>query len=277
MDRGSRGCYGLTLTGLDGAAKSLPAAPADALTVHVTHLVGTPDPDIEEVLTADHAHLRLADHQSVATVDRTAARIVLTVVREYPDEQLLHPFISGSAAVTNRWLERNSFHAGAFVNAGRAWIVLGDKGLGKSTLLAAMDLAGLPTVSDDLVVVDGTTVYSGPGFIDLRPDAADRLGIGTSIGVVGARERSRYYLTPPAFCYPLGGWITLRWGESVDVASVGLRDRLLHLHQNSAVRRAPVDPAGFVQLVAHPFLMLTRPRDWRSLADAVAKLRQATA
>jgi ABC-type molybdenum transport system ATPase subunit/photorepair protein PhrA len=51
--------------------------------------------------------------------------------------------------VLAHWLGRESFHGGGFVAGDGVWGVLGEKGDGKSTLLASLALSGVPIVADD--------------------------------------------------------------------------------------------------------------------------------
>lgn len=70
-------------------------------------------------------------------------------------------------------------HGSVFNMAGAAVAVLAAKGGGKSTLAMAMDQAGYPLLSDDILALDGTgTILALPGFaqIKLWPDALRHLG-----------------------------------------------------------------------------------------------------
>ena len=138
----------------------------------------------------------------------------------------------------SRWLGREGFHGGGIVVDGGVWAVLGDKTAGKSTTLAWLARAGVGVVSDDVLIVDGETVLAGPRSIDLREEAAERLGTGELIGRVGARDRWRVTLAPIAAELPLRGWITLEWGEAVAVEPIRGAERL------RALLPAPRRPPG---------------------------------
>src|ERR1700729_1882133 len=127
-------CYGLHIVGIDGAARYMqPATDEPVLTVRQeAGFTGDRGP---EELAADRARLHLSDGTGVAVLDRDTLSVTLQVRQAYPDEALLHPMLSSTAAVVNRWLGRDSFHAGVFVLAGTAWVLTGDKGHGKSTTL----------------------------------------------------------------------------------------------------------------------------------------------
>jgi hypothetical protein len=69
-------------------------------------------------------------------------------------------------------------------------------------------------LADDLSIIDpDMNVHRGPRFIDLRRDAAQSLGVGTNLGVLGARERWRHRIGDAPLTLPLGGIIATEWGE----------------------------------------------------------------
>ncbi len=265
------GVYGLQILGLPKASQYLVPQTADAPTLEVrVHAVNRKSP--EPVLTRDHAVLELSDGGSTAVLERGSGVVEVFVERPYADEALLHPLLSGSFVVTNWWHGRDAFHAGAFVSAEAAWVVLGDKSQGKSTTLGYLATRDVPVLSDDVVVVDHGAVLAGPAFIDLRPDAARALGVGRDLGRVGARQRSRLDTGSLAPSVPLAGWIELAWGEELRLDPVPLADRLRVLFRNRAVLLDPARPADFVGHAARPFFRLQRPRCWKVLPDVAALL-----
>jgi hypothetical protein len=269
-------CYGLRFVGIDGAARYLyPATDEPVLTVKQE--LGFAGPRGEEELAEHTARLHLSDGTGVAELDRAGLTATLRVREAYPDEALLHPMLSSTAAVMSRWLGRDSFHAGVFVLDGTAWVLTGDKGDGKSTTLGYLARHGVPVLADDLAVESNGRIFTGPGFIDLRTEAAAVLGGGRDLGMLGARARTRLDLTgdaAPASSYPLGGWIQLGWGEQLVLTPVPLAERLGLLFRNSAVQRPPVDPSSYLRHAARPFYRLTRPRGLDGL-PAVLELLQA--
>jgi hypothetical protein len=134
--------------------------------------------------------------------------------------ELVHPHLAPGAAVLARWLGRETLHAGAVLAGGGAWAMLGDRESGKSSTLDWLAAHGHPVLADDLLVLDGSDVLAGPRCIDLRADAAQRLGAGEPLGVVGTRERWRLRLGPLASSAPLRGWGILDWGDDVAVEPV---------------------------------------------------------
>jgi hypothetical protein len=155
--------------------------------------------------------------------------------------------------------------------------VLGNRTAGKSTMLAWLASQGVGVVSDDVVIIDGGTVFAGPRSVDLRDESAQRLGIGEPMGQVGARERWRVALPPIEAELPFRGWITLEWGDAVSVAPIRGAQRLPALVPHRGVRMAPLDPAVLVRFSALPHLRFTRPRDWASLGPATERLLDAIA
>ena len=167
------------------------------------------------------------------------------------------------------WDDRESFHAGAFVLAGKVWGVLGQREAGKSSFLASLALGGIPVLCDDILVLDHLTALAGPRSIDLRADAARQLAAGEPLGIVGARERWRVMLDSVPAELPLGGWISLRWDDSTATSPVRGSDRLRELGAHRSLTLYPPKPDALIELSALPFMSLRRPRRWESGDDAV--------
>jgi hypothetical protein len=177
--------------------------------------------------------------------------------------EIAQPFLGSTAVVAAHWMGLQSFHAGAFVAHGRAWAILGTKGAGKSSLLAALSLMGAPILADDVLVVDERLQgLAGPRCIDLRREASAVLGVGETLGVVGTRERWRMLLSPVDAEVPLGGWVHLEWGEP-EIQRVPAQERVQELFANLALRAQSHDPvvlSRLMELFALPMLCLRRPR-----------------
>jgi hypothetical protein len=274
---GRTGCYGLRLVGLDGAERFLTPAEDGWPTLIVLRPAGRPEPGDRYELDDHHADLRLSDGASRAVVDRAAGTVSLTLSRDYADEELLHPLLSGSMSVFNLWNGRDAFHAGAFALGGGAWGVIGDRGQGKSSLLGYLATRGIPVLADDVLVEDRGDVLPGPAFVDLRPDAAHALGTGRDMGVLGSRPRYRLDVPVPPLRTPLAGWLTLAWSDDdrVEVRPVPVPQRLPLLYRNRSVLLTPATPAGFVAYAAKPFYELRRPKRWDALPDVEQALRSA--
>jgi len=269
-----RGAYGLRVRGLELPHDQLVEAPDDwpAVRLHVRVVPVPASP--AEYIAGGAACLQVRPRGSVV-MDRAASRATFTLPGEPTASALLHPHLAAVGAVWAHWSGHESFHAGAFLAGGAVWGVLGDKGSGKSSTLAALAGAGVPIVCDDVLVLDGLTALAGPRSIDLRADAARTLGIGEPLGVVGDRERWRVALEPIQPVLPIGGWVDLGWSEQPVVRSIHGTDRLRRLLENRALRIPPREPAALFGLAGLPFLELSRPRRWHSITDALELLLAA--
>jgi hypothetical protein len=181
---------------------------------------------------------------------------------------IVHPLLSTAAWLWARALSEIALHAGAFAGAGGAWVVLGDRGAGKSTLLASLARRGVTVLSDDLVVFRGTRVCAGPRCVDLRPDAADLLGVRSP---VRGGERYRTPLEPCDAEQELAGFIHLRWGSRVQLERQAPEQRLRWL----LARLPSASPSALLELASKPSFEFGRPRDLRRCqvgADELAAL-----
>src|SRR5581483_9726346 len=142
---------------------------------------------------------------------------------------LLHPYLGAAASVAAAWHGRESLHAGAFVHRGRAWGVLGERTAGKSSLLAVLHELGRPIVADDILVLDGLAALAAPRSVDLRREAAEALGIGVPLGRV---------------------W--LGWGDAIEVATVGARERLRRIASQLTIPNVPARADALLELAALP-------------------------
>jgi hypothetical protein len=259
-----QGAYGFRLRGLPEAAPLLVDAPASwpALSIEATVSDG-PAPDFE--LNQEFARLSLRTGGWVA-FERAAGRVLFTLREPLPEAAIVHPLLGAAVIVPAFWLGRESFHAGAFVVDGGAWAVLGERTEGKSTLLAALGLMGVPIVADDILVLDRTTALAGPRSVDLREPAARALGGAQALGRVGDRERWRLALGDVAPEVPLRGWIGLRWGEQPSVEPVRGSDRLRRIAAQRAFLLDAPDPALLLELSSLPVLEFTRPRRFDAIA-----------
>lgn len=225
-----------------------------------------------------------SDRASIQTMaarlrlDRRSARVEIACSVPLPAPDLVHPTLWPAASVFARWYGHETLHAGAFtVDGETAWAVVGERGAGKSSLLAALALRGVDVLSDDLVVIDGTRCFSGPRCIDLRPEATAALGLAGHAQVVRSTERRRLSLEPCRGTYRLGGLVSLAWGDAVHAARLTPAEsfRLLVDH-----RRVPMLGADFphlLELAGLPTLRFTRRREWRSLETSIAELIRTVA
>src|SRR5262249_44526789 len=221
------GAYGLELRGVGRAAPLLVSCPPHWSPIRLAAVTGEGGPDLGSI-DEDVGCFPLRTGGGLV-VERRKALASFTTPEPLSDAELVHPYLAPVVAVTARWLGRNAFHAGAFEHGGGAWVVFGDQGDGKSSLLAALALAGHSVVADDVVVGIGDRVCAGPRSVDLREDAADALGAGEHIGLLGFRERWRVPLGPIDSELPLSGWIALEWGSDIETARLPAPVVLQHM------------------------------------------------
>jgi hypothetical protein len=187
-------------------------------------------------------------------------------------DELVHPFLAPAAAVVAHWLQRLSFHAGAFVSDGGVWALVGAREAGKSSTLAWLALHDHPIVADDVLVLEDGSAFAGPRSIDLREDTADRLEVGRALGVVGARHRWRVTLPQIDPELPFHGWVFLDWGDGIDARRLSGSDCLRRLIQNLTLRVSSTSPASLLELATLPAWELRRPRDWGVMTASAERL-----
>lgn len=266
------GAYGLALAG--AAPELLVPAPAGWAPWRLVRRVGEAAHAADEL--TDERAVVVFRHGGEVEIERERARATFTLPFALPDADLAHPYLAPVAAIVSRWLGRAPLHGGAFVAGNGAWGVLADREGGKSSLLAALAREGYAIVSDDLLVTDGSTVCAGPRALDLRAAAAARLGLGTPLGLVGARERWRVQLPEVAAFVPLRGWIFPAWSGEVRADAVPVQERLRRLTAARAVARPP-DARLLLRLASLPGYELRRPQDWDALPATLGTLLEAIA
>jgi hypothetical protein len=271
----SPGAYGFRLSGVPNADALLIEAPESWPRLELVRVAHSNRPVLEQV-TADRAMVWLPG-DGWANVDRRRATAELAIPEGVTDGALMHPYLAPIALVMARWLGREGFHGGGIVAGGGVWGVLGDKTAGKSTTLAWLAREGVGVVSDDVLVIDGANALAGPRSVDLREEAAARLGVGEPMGRVGQRDRWRFILPPVEPELPLRGWITLEWGEKTAIEPIRGAGRLPALVPHRGMRMSPRDPSVLVRFSALPHLRFIRPRDWDALPGAVERLLEAIA
>jgi hypothetical protein len=161
------------------------------------------------------------EHASIETpmarlqLARQPPRLTVLARGRLPDAELVHPCLWPAAAVFARWRGLETLHGGAFVDArGEAWAVLGGRGAGKSSLLAALALHGHEVVADDLLVLVGGHCLAGPRCVDLRPEMVSELKLAALPWVRSSRRR-RLALAPCQAQFPLRGCVYLEFGDDV--------------------------------------------------------------
>jgi len=263
------GAYGLRLGGQAPRSGLLTATPADAPKILINRVVGTID--LSNHVDADTASVPLLDGGGLQ-LDRAARTALITTAHHLTDDELAHPYLAPIAAVHSHWLGRAAFHAGAIVVADQAWGVIGEREAGKSTLLAAVHAAGGVVLADDLLVMDGDIVYSGPRTLDLREEAAGWFPEARSLGVAGARERWRLDLGAAPTRVPLGGWIVPSWARELSITQLPGAAAAHHIAPARSVTGLAIDPGAFLEAAARPAVEFSRPREMGKLSAGVETL-----
>jgi hypothetical protein len=187
------------------------------------------------------------------------------------EDALVHPYLALPASLMNHWFGRTCLHGGALLVGDRAVVVFGDKEAGKSTTMATAATAGFSVLSDDLVVLDGTTLLAGPRSIDLREEAAKRFG-GRPLGIVGDRPRWRLACPDGPAEAELAGFVRLAWGERLAISPLPARERLDTLFAQHYAMPGPGRPDHHLDLAAMPMFELMRPRRLDLVGEALRQI-----
>ena len=136
-----RAAYGYLIAGIDGgdtlAVRGAQAWPVLRVSTGIESRDGARRVD----LGPDRASIDTLTGRLL--LEREPVRMTVLADRRLPDADLVHPCLWPAAAVFARWRGLETLHGGAFVDGrGGAWAVLGDRGAGKSSLLAALAVAG---------------------------------------------------------------------------------------------------------------------------------------
>ena len=266
---GSAGVYGLRIHGAVDSALLVPLQPHSGWPALTVSTLLREEEEGDERIGDERAELALLDGERavIQRSDRTAT----FVVRSDPDDgRIIHPFLTAVGTIFAWWNRRHTFHGGAFLTNRGAWGVVGDRGAGKSSMLAALALAGYPVLADDLLVISGRMVLAGPRCVDLRPGVGEALGVKDSLQSVrgGERYRLAFERTKPEA--QLRGLVVLTWSDGMRVRELRAGERLERLAQYSCA--PPRDPAGLIEIAELPAWELGRPRSLGSLQPAVDRL-----
>ena len=253
------GAYGLRLSGVDGIEEHLVDAPETWVPLEVVLRAGPVETD--EGWTAPRRAEFVTLSGGLIQLDLDRQQAILTAPTLPEAEEVVHPYLSSLGAMTAYLQGEECFHAGAIVLGGGVWAIVGDRESGKSSTLAFMATRGIPIVCDDMLVLRGKTALAGPRSIDLRRDAAEALGLGVAIGVVGRRERWRLQVASIEPELELRGWIFLEWGEKLEVVPVSPSERLTRLRRARGALLPPRHPSALLELASLPGHILRRPRD----------------
>jgi hypothetical protein len=208
-------------------------------------------------------------------VTRRPASILFDLGFDPTPDALVHPIATVPLAVLARWRGDVTLHGGAFEAGGAAWALFGERNAGKSTTLALLARRGHPVLADDLVVVDDGFVRAGPRCVDLREDAAERIGFTRDLGMFGGRRRLRLSSAPAPARLRLGGFFLLGWHDdaAVRIERLPLAARVRALYQlEYAGLVGPADPQAVLDLASLPAWHVTRGHDWAAAEETVVRI-----
>ena len=271
-----RAVYGLRVSGLDEITElDGPADQGDDLIpVHVCQ-AELPAPQLQGI-DGERTIRELPDNRQLH-LERTTGRATFFGAALPPDE-LAHPYLGPVAITFNRWAGREVFHAAAFVVDGRAFVILGARTAGKSTLVAGLAGRRIPILADDIVVIDHSTVYAGPRSVDLRDPLPDSLPDNQLPAARPSRlgTRTRIGLPPMPLRWPLGGWIFLHWHDGApSIRPVPLPELLGRLAGCRLLPGLPSDPTRILALCSAPAWDFNRNKSWDEFARSVETLLAA--
>jgi hypothetical protein len=212
------------------------------------------------------------------TVRREPPEAVQVLPQRLPLAAIVHPLGTLPLSVLAHWRGDITLHGGAFLRAGGAWGICGERSVGKSTTLALIAERGVPVFSDDLLVVQRGDVLAGPRCVDLRGDAALRFPAARSLGMVGERVRYRLPVTTAPARAPLRGMLLLEWSSDgvTEVKELGLEERLALLNRQQYSGLFKPHPHGILDLLDLPMMRFRRSPDWDRSDDVIDRLFEAT-
>lgn len=210
-------------------------------------------------------------------------------------EMVLQPFYSIIIAALLFQRSHFIFHGSCVEFAGKAIILIGDKGYGKSTLALSMMQQGCRLLSDDvtgLVFDENSTVpmvLPGVANVKIWPEAAEVIGVSKDLlaPLNPYIDKKQYHVPLESFqkdTIPLGAIIILGQGarhELTPLTGIALMKHLLANHyfsRYSALLSPQERKEVFLQAErmekAVPILEFTRPHDLSLLADSSRVLKE---
>jgi hypothetical protein len=175
----------------------------------------------------------------------------------------VHPRLTRMVLERLRLEDPTGLHAGALLTDAGAWVVIGPRFSGKSTIMHAAWTRGLTILSDDVALIADGDVLAGPRCLDLRVPEP---------GTVPVRgDRYRVTLPPTVARAPLAGFVHLAWEDGLTgprVRRLGPAERLERLVDPERADAVPVQAVALLDLVTVDALVLERPRDTPIAASA---------
>jgi hypothetical protein len=274
VTRRSIGAYGFTLSGLEAPSGLLGAPGGGWPPLRVTSRRGSVTAS-ETVVGDDRASFGIGTRVQ-ALLERSPPSVSFVSEAPITADELVHPCLAPAAALLAHWLGQESFHGGAFVPKGTAWALLGAKGAGKSTTLAALARAGVEVLTDDLLVLRDGAALAGPRCIDLPAESAAALG-QEPLAAVPVRGETRLRLRLPRLRpeLPLGGFVFTAWGPRVELLRLAPAERLERLLRHRTWALDPVQHGALLDLAGLAAFELRRPATPDSLPAVVDCLLSA--
>jgi len=223
----------------------------------------------------ERARVQLLDGEAIMRRDAREAHFRTETPLDA--DELVHPLLGYAALAFANWIGREAFHAGVFLSGGSAWALLGQRGSGKSSTLAWLARNGHAIVADDMLFLDGRTAFVGPRAIDLALATAQHLGLDEDLEAVRQGFRLRLSLDPLAPEHPFAGWVSLAWGDQLEIDTVPAAARIPLLIEHGHQPRGEANWESVLALAELPTFELRRPHGLESLASAGELLLATTA
>ena len=177
-------------------------------------------------------------------------------------------------------------HAGGLRVGQGAVLLLGDSGAGKSSLTAALALAGQPLISDDVCLLhrEPWRVFATIPRLRLLPEAFKHLQAKAPAGEADKLYYDKLKAEAPQLApwveSPLTDIISLAWGENLSLTPLTGAERLRAVLNaaawvgvNASVDKSQRHFAACAALVREvPVWRLTRPRDWSMMPQVVSHI-----
>jgi hypothetical protein len=226
---------------------------------------------------------------------RGGREIIIDALRDAED-RILRLYILGTALgilLNQRGL--SVFHASAISISNGAVAFLGEKGHGKSTLAASLNVRGHDLIADDIVVIDeiGDQLMVRPGFpqFKLWPDSLGAIGeTSESLPILHPNFEKRSRKVSKEFAMrpiPLRCVFLLDFGEELQVTRLGLNEGLIGIMPHWYGARFNGELLPVFGLATHffecanivkkvPIYVLKRPRSLRFISDVAQRIESTT-
>jgi hypothetical protein len=187
-----------------------------------------------------------------------------------------------------------SLHGSAVVVNNKAFIFIGEKGQGKSTMASQMVAAGATLLTDDLAAIDikDTGNFVRPGFPDIKlwPDSLLHLDENPNHHPRIIPEVEKRNLSLPNRFHPhvtqIASIFLLNIGDDLSLQRLNFQESFLALTSNASCRHftekipTPITTTRFQQCAqlakTTPIYSLTRPHDFTRIPEIISLLLSDT-